>query len=71
MRIFSYMLPPAYVFEGMRTTISGGAVSGSVLLWAGVLAAIYLLAACWFFVRIHRYAVRTGLFARYSAETLS
>ena len=71
MRVFSYMLPPAYVFEGMRATISGGAVAGSALLWAGLLAVIYLLAACRFFVRIHKYAVRTGLFARYSAETLS
>jgi ABC-2 type transport system permease protein len=71
MRGFSYMLPPAYVFEGMRATIAGGAISGGSLLWAVLLAMIYLLAACWFFVRIHRHAVRTGLFARYSAETLS
>jgi ABC-2 type transport system permease protein len=71
MRVFSYMLPPAYVFEGMRTTISGGAVAAGGLLWAGLLAIVYLLASCWFFVRIHRYAVRTGLFARYSAETVS
>jgi ABC-2 type transport system permease protein len=71
MRGFSYVLPPSYVFEGMRATISGGAVSVGALLWAGLLATIYLLAACRFFVRIHRYAVRTGLFARYSAETLS
>lgn len=71
MRVFSYLLPPTYVFEGLRATISGGAVSGRSLLWAGLLATIYLLAACRFFVRIHRHAVRTGLFARYSAETLS
>jgi ABC-2 type transport system permease protein len=70
-RPFSYLLPPTYVFEGMRATISGGAVSGGDLLWAGFLATIYLLAACRFFVRIHRFAARTGLFARYSAETLS
>jgi ABC-2 type transport system permease protein len=71
MRGLSYLLPPSYVFEGVRATISGGAVSGSALLWGGLLAIVYLLLACNFFVRIHKYAVRTGLFARYSAETLS
>ena len=35
------------------------------------LAALYLVLACWFFARIYRYAVRTGLIARYSAESLS
>ncbi|MEM5790312.1 MAG: ABC transporter permease [Syntrophobacteraceae bacterium] len=71
MRFFSYLLPPSYVFEGMRATISGGAVAGSAMFWGGFLAVLYLLAACYFFVRIHRHAVKTGLFARYSAETLS
>lgn len=71
MRFFSWLLPPSYVFEGMRSTISGGAISIGALLWGGVLALIYLMCACAFFVRIHKHAVRTGLFARYSAETLS
>jgi ABC-type ATPase involved in cell division len=30
-----------------------------------------LMLACWFFERIHRQAVRTGLIARYSAENIS
>jgi ABC-2 type transport system permease protein len=71
MRVFSYLLPPTYVFEGMRATISSGSVSGGAILWSGLLAIVYLLIACHFYARIHRYAVRTGLFARYSAETLS
>jgi hypothetical protein len=27
--------------------------------------------ACWFFARVHHHAVRTGLIARYTAETVS
>ena len=71
MRYVSFLLPPSYVFEGMRTIISGGAVSGSGLLWSGCLTAFYILCACWFFARMYNHAVQTGLIARYSAETVS
>jgi len=71
MRTISYLLPPSYIFEGMRTIISGGVVSESALFWGGCLAAGYIVFACWFFARMHRHAVRTGLIARYSAETVS
>ncbi len=33
MRLFSWLLPPSYVFDGMRSTISGGAISIGALLW--------------------------------------
>jgi ABC-2 type transport system permease protein len=42
-----------------------------VLLWAASLAVLYIALAGWFFERIYRHAVRTGLIARYSAESLS
>jgi ABC-2 type transport system permease protein len=71
MRYISYLLPPSYVFEGMRTIIRGGDVSGSALLWGGCLAIASILLAYGLFVAVFRYAVRTGLIARYSAETLS
>lgn len=71
MQQISKLLPPSYVFEGMRAIISGGAFRGSVLLWSAGLSAIYILLASWFFSRIHRHAVRTGLLARYSAETVT
>jgi ABC-2 type transport system permease protein len=35
------------------------------------LAVLYILLACWFFTRVYRHAVRTGLIARYSAESVS
>lgn len=71
MQAVSALLPPSYVFEAMRTILSGGAVSGTRLAWGSGLAAFYIVGACWFFTHIYRRAVRTGLLARYSAETLS
>ena len=71
MRSISSVLPPAYVFEGMRSIVSGGAFSSATLLWSNFLAVGYVLAAAWFFTRIYHHAVRTGLIARYSAESIS
>lgn len=69
MQWVSYLLPPSYVFEGMRAIVSGGTYRGSTLLISAFLAALYILLASWFFTRVHRHAVRTGLLARYSAES--
>ena len=71
MQYVAALLPPSYVFDGMRATIAGGGVSPSKALWGGGLAILYVLLACWFFARTYRYAVRTGLLARYSAESVS
>jgi ABC-2 type transport system permease protein len=71
MRLISRILPPSYVFEGMRAIVSGGRASGTGLLWGGGLAVMYVMLACWFFTRMYRHAVRTGLIARYSAETVN
>lgn len=69
-RAISHLLPPAYVFEGLRAIIAGRGFAGITLLWGACLAVGYILLTCWFFVRMYRRAVRTGLIARYSAETL-
>jgi ABC-2 type transport system permease protein len=71
MQYLSHLLPPAYVFENMRRIILGGSASGSELVWGGTLAVLDIVLACWFFGYIYRHAVRTGLIARYSAESLS
>ncbi len=71
MHFVSFLLPPSYVFEGMRAIISRGAIHGASLLWGGSLALFYILLACLFFMRVYRQAVRTGLIARYSAESVS
>lgn len=71
MQPVSYLLPPSYVFEGMRTIVSGGPYRGTALLLGAGLAMLYILLASWFFTRLHRHAVRTGLLARYTAESVS
>jgi ABC-2 type transport system permease protein len=64
-------LPPSYVFEAMRGVMAGRAPDLRLLAVGGGLALLYVVGACLFFARIHRYAVRTGLIARYSAESVS
>jgi ABC-2 type transport system permease protein len=69
MQAIAHLLAPSYVFEGMRGVVSGHGASPAALALAVGLAAIYLLAACAIFTRVYRYAIRTGLIARYSAES--
>jgi ABC-2 type transport system permease protein len=71
LQYFAYVLPPTYVFEGMRAIVSGGQASPLGLVASFFLAIGYIGLACWFFNRTFRRAVRTGLLARYSAETVS
>jgi ABC-2 type transport system permease protein len=71
MQSIGKLLPVSYVFEGLRTIISGGTVPVTSLFLGGGLAVIYVLLACWFFKHVFRHAVRTGILARYSAESLS
>ena len=71
MQHVAHLLPPSYVFESMRTILAGGPVSWAGLLWSISLAILYILLSGRLFTRIYRHAVRTGLIARYSAETLS
>jgi len=71
MRTISRALPPSYVFEGLRRTVGGGAVSAAALAWGAGLAVLDLFLAGWFFVAVYRYTVRNGLLARYSAESVS
>jgi ABC-2 type transport system permease protein len=71
MQHFARLLPPSYVFEGLRTILAGGATPVDMLTLGAVLAVMYVAIACWFFARIYRHAVRTGLLARYTAESVS
>jgi ABC-2 type transport system permease protein len=71
MHIIAYALAPSCVFEGMRAIVAGAAFPVTHLLWSTGLAALYILLAAAFFARVYRHAVRTGLLARYSAETAS
>ncbi len=71
MRVVSWLLAPSYVFEALRALVSGGTASWAALGWAAFLALVDIVLAGWLFARVYRYAVRTGLIARYSAESVS
>jgi len=71
MRAISRVLPPSYVFDSMRAVVAGKPAAWDRLAIGGGLAMVYLVLACAFFASVYRYAIRTGLIARYSAETVS
>jgi ABC-2 type transport system permease protein len=71
MRAIAAVLPPAYVFEGMRAVVRGEGAPWDRLALGGGLAVAYLVLACLLFMAVYRIAIRTGLIARYSAETVS
>ncbi len=71
MHAISYLLPASYVFEGMRSLVLGRPLTMRPLLVAGALVIAEILVASYCFVRVYRHAVRTGLLARYSAESVS
>jgi ABC-2 type transport system permease protein len=71
MQAVAMILPPAYVFEGMRSVVAGNPAPWDRLALGGGLAVIYLFLACVFFFATHRVVIRTGLIARYSAETIT
>jgi ABC-2 type transport system permease protein len=71
MQVVGRALPPTYVFEGVRGIVAGGEVSYASLAIGAALALACILLASWIFTRVYRYAVRGGLIARYSAESVS
>jgi ABC-2 type transport system permease protein len=71
MQAVAMILPPAYVFEGMRSVVAGNPAPWDRLAVGGGLAVLYLVLACLFFFAMYRTVIRTGIIARYSAETLT
>lgn len=71
MQFLAYLLPPSYVFEALRGIVAGKPVDTGALALSSVLSVAYIVAAGWFFRSVYRRAVRTGLIARYSAESAS
>lgn len=71
MQVIARLLPPSYVFEGMRAIVLGRPFQKSSLAWGGVLSIAAIFLACGIFTRVYRHAVRSGLIARYSAESVS
>ncbi len=70
MQAISHILPPSYVFEGMRSIVLESAFDPSTLLIGIVLALFYVGLAQAFFFFMYRSVVKSGLLARHSAEGL-
>jgi len=71
MQTVSMVLPPSYVFEGVRAIVAGRPVPWDRLALGGGLAVADVVLACVCFGAVYRQCIRTGLIARYSAETVS
>ncbi len=65
------LLPPSWVFEGVRAAVRGQAPSWPGLAISIGLALLYIALAAWTLNRVFHFAIRTGLIARYSAESVS
>jgi ABC-2 type transport system permease protein len=71
MRIIGELLPASYVFEGMRAALAGQGFQPAALAFGLGLALLYLALAALVFGGVFRHVVRSGLLARYSAESVS
>ncbi len=69
MQVVGQLLPPSYVFASMRAALAGQAYSVGALAAGAGLALAQVLLASWLFLRVYRNVVRSGLLARYSAES--
>ncbi len=70
MQHVGWLLPPSYVFAGVRALIEGGPLSVPTLIGGLALSAVYIILAYLLFLSIYRKAIKTGLIARYSAESV-
>jgi len=71
MQAVGRILPPSYVFEGLRAVVAGSHPSPGALALAAGLALLDVVLAGRLFAGVHRHVVRTGLLARYAAESVS
>jgi ABC-2 type transport system permease protein len=71
MRLIGELMPASYVFEGLRAAVAGKPFDAASLCVGAALALLYLAIAGWVFGWVFRHVVRSGLLARYSAESVS
>jgi ABC-2 type transport system permease protein len=71
MQAIGHVLPPSYIFEGMRQFVAGHGFPASALGWSMALAVLQIVLAGWVFARVFRRSVQSGLLARYSAESVA
>jgi ABC-2 type transport system permease protein len=69
MQSIAHLLPPAYVFAGVRQILAARPLPTSLLVEGLALGIAELALAMLCYVHVYRRAVRSGLLARYSAES--
>jgi ABC-2 type transport system permease protein len=70
MQWVSYLLPPSYVFSGMRAALLYGQFSSEAVFIGAPLCLAYLCLAYLFYGYIFRHALRSGSIVRFSAENI-
>jgi ABC-2 type transport system permease protein len=58
MQSVAHVLPPSYVFEGLRTIVAGKGFSGGTLVIGALLAVVYIILAYLFFVKVYKRSLR-------------
>lgn len=71
MQYISRLMPPSYIFENLRLILKNQNSDYNMLAISAGLVMLYLLLAWWIFNHTFRYALNSGLIARYSAESVS
>ncbi len=69
MQVVAHVLPPTYVFEGLRSVIAGGVFDPRLFLTGLALSIGFLIVASAVFARVYRSAVNNGSIARYGSES--
>ena len=59
-RWIAYILPPSYIFEGMRQILAGGTVSNFNLIMSFTLNGVYIGAMIWFYLFMFSRAKKNG-----------
>ena len=73
LRFVAYAIPPAYVFESMRTILARGTIPANIVpyLFIGMgLSVVYVLMASRLFIYVYRRNLQSGNIARFNAEAL-
>ena len=68
-QIIAKFLPPSYVFESLRTILTGGAVPWGMLAVAFLLSVLYMFLAGAIFTYTYRWALKTGAISRFGSES--
>ena len=71
MQHIASILPPSYVFEGLRAILAGQAMPAHGFITGAVLAVGYIALASVYFMRTYKRVIASGIIARYSAENVS